>query len=64
MDENKYYKLIFTGYKNIEINTNKIMKILNIKNIIKMKDLSKIKIDLEKIKEENNLKEEELKFYP
>ena len=33
-----------------------IIKIINKKNILKIKDLSKIELDLNKIKEENNLK--------
>lgn len=55
-EENKLYKIILIGNKNIEINKNKIIKILNKKNIIKIKDESKIEIDLEKINEENNLR--------
>lgn len=56
LEENKFYKIILEGNKNIEINTNKILKNLLNKNILKIKDFSKIKIDLEKIKKENNLK--------
>ena len=56
LEKDKYYKIIFTGNKNIEINTNKILKNIDKKNILKIKDLSKIKINLEKIKNENNLK--------
>ena len=47
---------ILEGNKNTEVNTNKILKNINKKNILKIKDLSKVKIDLNKIKEENNLK--------
>lgn len=56
LDENKFYKIILIGNKKIEINKNKIIKIINKKNILKIKDLSKIELDLNKIKEENNLK--------
>ena len=56
LEENKYYKIILEGNKNTEVNTNKILKNINKKNILKIKDLSKVKIDLNKIKEENNLK--------
>ena len=56
LEENKFYKIILIGNKNIEINKNKILKLLDSKNIIKIKDESKIEINLEKIKEENNLK--------
>ena len=44
------------GNRNFEINKNKILKNINKKNILKIKDFSKIKIDLNKMKEENNLK--------
>jgi len=56
LEENKFYKIILIGNKNLEINKNKILKILNKKNIIKIKDETKIEIDLEKVKEENNLR--------
>lgn len=55
-EENKFYKIILTGDKNIEINKNKILKIINQKNILKIKDKSKIAFDIEKIKKENNIK--------
>lgn len=56
LKENKLYKIILIGNKNIEINKNKILKIINKKNILKIKDETKLRIDLEKIKKENNLK--------
>lgn len=56
LSENQIYKIILTGNKNIDINKNKILKIINKKNILKIKDETKLKIDLEKIKQENNLK--------
>jgi len=56
LEENKLYKIILIGNKNIEINTNKILKILNKKNIIKIKDETKLEINLEKLNDENNLK--------
>ena len=56
LDRNKYYKIILEGNKNMAININKILNNINKKNILKIKDLSKIKIDLSKIKNENNLK--------
>jgi len=55
-EENKLYKIILTGNKNLEINKNKILKILNNKKIIKIKDETKIEINLDKINEENNLR--------
>lgn len=56
LEKNNYYKIILKGNKNIEINTNKILKIINKKNILKIKDFTKLNFDLEKIKKENNLK--------
>lgn len=54
--DNKYYEYIFIGNKNIEIDTNKILKLLEDKKIIKLKDKSKLKIDLEQISKEKSLK--------
>jgi len=51
-----YYKIILIGEKNIEINLNNIKKYLINKNIIKLKNNTKIKYNLEKISNENNLK--------
>jgi len=56
LDENCYYKIILIGEKKIELNLNKIKKFLVDKNIIKIKDETKIKYDLEKLSNENNLK--------
>lgn len=56
LQEKNYYKIILEGNKNIEINKNKILKIIDKKNILKIKDFSKLNFNLEKIKEENNLK--------
>ncbi len=55
-EENKYYKIILTGNRQFEINVNNIIKYIQNKNIIKIKDKTKIKYDLEKIAEENSLK--------
>ena len=55
-EENKLYKIIFTGIRNIEINKEKILKIINKKNIIKIKDESKIGLNIEEISKENNLR--------
>lgn len=55
-EENKLYKIILIGNKNIEININKILKIINQKNILKIKDKTKVAFDIEKIEKENNIK--------
>ena len=56
IDNNKYYKVVLTGNKNIEIDTNELMKYINSKNIIKLKDNTKVGYDLEKIAREQSLK--------
>lgn len=55
-DNDKYYKIIFVGNKNIEIDTNELIKYIENKNIIKLKDKTKIKHDLEKISKEQSLR--------
>ena len=55
-EENKYFKLIFIGNKKFEINTNKILKNISHENIIKLKDKTKLEINLENIANQNNLK--------
>ena len=54
--ENKYYEYVLVGNKNIEINTNKILKLIEDKKVIKLKDQSKFKYDLEQISKEKSLK--------
>jgi len=56
LEEKCYYKIILIGEKNIEINLNNIKKYLLNKNIIKLKNNTKTKYDLEKLSNENNLK--------
>ncbi len=55
-EENKYYKIILIGNRQFEINVNNIIKYIQNKNMIKIKDKTKIKYDLEKIAKENSLK--------
>ncbi len=55
-DENKYIKIILIGNRKMEINTNEILKNIIHQNIIKIKDKTKLEIDLEKIASQNNLK--------
>lgn len=56
LEENNFYKMILIGKRNFEINPTEILKLINQKNVIKIKDDTKIKYALEKIKEEDNLK--------
>ena len=55
-EEDKYYEYLLCGDKNIEIETNRILKHIEDKIVIKIKDISKIKYDLEKISKEKTLK--------
>ena len=55
-DENIFYKIILIGDKNFEINTYELMKYILKDNIIKIKNKTKLKINLEEISKNNNLK--------
>lgn len=56
IEDNKYYKVIFTGYKNMEININQILRNVVHRNIIKIKDETSLEINLEEISKQNSLK--------
>ena len=56
LQENRYYKIILQGNRNFEIDTNEILKQIENIQIIKIKDKTKIKIDLENLSKQNNLK--------
>ena len=56
IDSDKYYKIIFTGTKNIEININELIKYVANKNVIKLKDKTQVEYDLEKISKEQSLR--------
>ncbi len=53
---NNYLKIILTGNKRFEIETSQILKHLLNPNIIKLKDKTKLEVDLKKLAEQNNLK--------
>ena len=55
-DENIFYKIILIGDKNFEINTYELMKYILKDNIIKIKNKTKLKINIEEISKNNNLK--------
>lgn len=54
--ENMMYKIILEGTRNFEIETSKILKLIEQKNILKIKNNTKIKYDLETLSKQNNLK--------
>lgn len=56
LEENKLYKIILTGTRNFEINIYKLYKIIDIRNIIKIKDKTTLGYDLERIANDNTLK--------
>lgn len=53
---NNYLKIILTGNKKFEIETSQVLKHLLNPNIIKLKDKTKLEVDLESISKQNNLK--------
>ncbi len=56
LEKNNFYKIVLEGIKNIEINTNKLCKLVENKNILKIKDKAKDSFDFDKIAMQNNLK--------
>ena len=55
-DKNTEIKISLTGKRNFEINKNSIYKLIQNEQIIKIKDYTKIKYDIESISKENNLR--------
>lgn len=56
LDENNFYKIILVGKRNFEINPYSLYPFIQNPNIIKIKDETKMNIDIQKISEEVNLK--------
>ena len=52
----QYYEYVFIGNKNIEIDLNKILRLIEDKKVIKLKDRSKLKYNVYQIAEEKSLK--------
>ena len=55
-DDNKYYKIILVGKRNFDISEGKILELVNIKNVIRIRNHTAIKYDIEKIAMQNSLK--------
>lgn len=53
---NTFYKIILEGKRNFEINLYYVYQFISNPNIIKIKDQTKINVDIEKISQESNLK--------
>ena len=56
LEENKMYELVLVGNREFEINSREILKLIVQQNILKIKDNTKLKFDLEKIAGENSLR--------
>lgn len=56
LDEENLYKIILTGKRYFAINLAEIIKLINIENIVKVKDHTKVRIDIEKLSQENSIK--------
>ena len=55
-ENDKFYKIILTGRKNLEINKKRICKLAKQKNILKVKDETEIEYEINKLIEQRNLK--------
>ena len=56
LDENKLYEIILIGNRNFEMNNREIFKLINKENILKIKDNTDIKYNLDEIKNEKTLR--------
>ena len=55
-EKEKFYKIILEGSKKIELNPKRICKLVNNKNILKVKDKIECEYDFDKLAEQKNLK--------
>ena len=56
INENNFYKIIIKGAKNFDINPTEICKLTTNKNVLKIKDETKPKYDLDELSKQKNLK--------
>lgn len=56
LEENKYYKIILVGKRNFEVDTYELLKLIKAENIIKIKDNTTIKYDINELSKQINLK--------
>ncbi|MCL2859865.1 MAG: DNA repair exonuclease [Oscillospiraceae bacterium] len=54
--ENNFYKIVLVGKRNFEINQYDIIKLINNDRILKLKDFTKLKYNLDEIAKEGSLK--------
>ena len=55
-DRNKYYEIILVGGRHFEINKYKLYKLIENDSIVKIKDSTKIGIDIEELEKEMSLR--------
>ena len=55
LNENTFYKLNLTGIRHFELNINEIKKLIQLNNVLKVKNKTKIDIDLEEISKRTTL---------
>lgn len=55
LEDNNMYKIILTGVRNFDIDIKKLLKLNSRKNILKIKNKTEIKYNLEEISKQNNL---------
>lgn len=56
LEESFMYEIVLVGNREFEINIRDILKLIDVKNILKIKDCTEIGYDIEKIAQENNLR--------
>lgn len=56
LEDNKLYEIELVGNRNFEINIREIFKLITNNNILKIKDNTKLKYNLEEIKNEKTLR--------
>lgn len=56
LEENNLYEIVLVGNRNFEINTREIFKLITKPNILKIKDGTNLKYNLDEIKKERSLR--------
>ena len=56
LENDKFYKILLKGTNNIEINPQRICKLVDKKNILKIKNYTRTKCDFDNIAKQKNLK--------
>ena len=56
LNSNNVYKIVLCGNRNFDIDVREILKLVNLENVLKIKDITKLSYNLEEIAKENNLR--------